>query len=403
LGLLATAVCCPHLLAAQDAAGQEPKTRIEWLEKMRAERIRSQPPPQEETKTSRFSPRALLDTITGGMPGLGVKVGGLVTGSGFALGPEYYRPDLANGNVVFRAFAVGSVRGYSRLFTSLEFPRIRSNRFSASVEADRVDAPRMRYFGPGTGSRVGDISTYRLERTSFDMRAGWRPMRLPRLIIGLTGGFLLNNTGPGTETALQQAAEAFPDVPGMQQQTDFLRGGPFIELDLRDNAGDPHQGTHAFAQFRYFQDRGVEAFAFRRFEGSAEQYIPFFNRKRVIALRAATELSFTNRGQQIPFYMQPTLGGSDDLRGFERFRYYGNHSFLTTVEYRWEVFPALDMAVFADAGQVFDKLDDFGLGRASASGGLGFRVKNQGRVVFRFDTALSREGFQVWLKFRNVF
>jgi hypothetical protein len=61
------------------------------------------------------------------------------------------------------------------------------------------------------------------------------------------------------------------------------------------------------------------------------------------------------------------------------------------------------MAVFADAGQVFDHLDEFSFGRSAASGGIGFRVKNQGRVVFRLDTALGREGFQIWLKFRNVF
>lgn len=44
----------------------------------------------------------IIERITAGIAGFRVKFGGLATQSGFALGPEYLRQDLANGNVIFR-------------------------------------------------------------------------------------------------------------------------------------------------------------------------------------------------------------------------------------------------------------------------------------------------------------
>ncbi|MEZ5351272.1 MAG: BamA/TamA family outer membrane protein [Bryobacteraceae bacterium] len=407
-------------------AAQQPATRIEVLEQQRAERNRaiaaeSQARPESEKKGGLFSKidtRAVIDALSGGGTGLSMRFGGLVTGSGFGLGPEYYRPDLANGNIAFRAFAVGSIRKYYLLHTSLSFPRIYSNRFAASVEAERLDAPRMHYFGPGWDSRESARSSYRLERTTFDSRAAWRPTR-ESLQVGITGGLALFNTGPGQDPRVPSVEMTFTDpaapaspffrplpanlTPGLDRQTSFFRGGPFVELDLRDRPEDPHKGTHFLAQYRLWHDRNAAGYSFRRLETSAEHYIPFFNRKRVIAFRAGTELSFTGTGQQVPFYLQSTLGGSDNLRGFHRFRFHGNHSVITTAEYRWEVIPALDMAIYGDAGKVFDQIREFDLRHSATSFGLGFRVKNRGKVVVRLDTGYSREGFQVWLKFRNVF
>ena len=72
----------------------------------------------------------------------------------------------------------------------------------------------------------------------------------------------------------------------------------------------------------------------------------------MIALRAAGTFSYVRKGNVVPFYMQPTIGGPSDVRGLPRFRYYGNNSIVGNAEYRWEVAPALDMALFADAGRV---------------------------------------------------
>jgi hemolysin activation/secretion protein len=98
-----------------------------------------------------------------------------------------------------------------------------------------------------------------------------------------------------------------------------------------------------------------------------------------------------------------TLGGSDDLRGYRNFRFHDNNALLMNAEYRWEVAPALDMAIFADAGRVFSRPEAFALSDLKAAGGFGFRFKTRDAVVLRFDTGFSSEGFQIWFKFNGPF
>ena len=81
-----------------------------------------------------------------------------------------------------------------------------------------------------------------------------------------------------------------------------------------------------------------------------QQYIPLFNQRRVIALRARSELTYKNADQTVPFYMQPVLGGSNDLRGFRPFRFYDDNLLVFNAEYRYEIFagwtwPCLPMPV----------------------------------------------------------
>jgi outer membrane protein assembly factor BamA len=136
---------------------------------------------------------------------------------------------------------------------------------------------------------------------------------------------------------------------------------------------------------------------------SAEHYIPFLNKKRVIAFRAATELSDPDGGNVVPFYMQPTLGGSDNLRGFGRYRFYDNNSLLFNAEYRWEISYGFDMALFADAGKVTPRRGQINLSSLQTDAGFGFRFKSPNKVVLRIDAGFSREGFQTWVVFNNIY
>jgi outer membrane protein assembly factor BamA len=144
-------------------------------------------------------------------------------------------------------------------------------------------------------------------------------------------------------------------------------------------------------------------FSFTRASGEIEHYIPFFNEKRVIALHAAADLSFHNRDQVVPFYMQPTLGGPTTLRGFRFLRFYDENAVVANAEYRWEIFTGFDMAIFADAGEVFNRPSQFSLSYVKSDMGLGLRFNNQRNLVMRIDTGVSKEGFQVWFSFNKVF
>jgi hypothetical protein len=73
-----------------------------------------------------------------------------------------------------------------------------------------------------------------------------------------------------------------------------------------------------------------------------QQYILFFNKTRRLALRARMTMTDSAAGQQVPFFLQPYLGGSDDLRGFRPYRFTDRNAVVYNAEYRWEIFSGLE-------------------------------------------------------------
>ena len=141
--------------------------------------------------------------------------------------------------------------------------------------------------------------------------------------------------------------------------------------DYRDRPGDPHRGTKIEFHADNYLDRSLNQYSFWLYDVKAEHYIPFFNEKRVIALLGRTQLTDTDGTNIVPFYMRPVLGGTHTLRGFSQYRFNDNNYLMFSSEYRWEVAPALDMALFAGRGECFstprpDRFSKYGI-----FGGLG--------------------------------
>ena len=124
---------------------------------------------------------------------------------------------------------------------------------------------------------------------------------------------------------------------------------------------------------------------------------------RTIALRAKTVLTDPTGPNAVPFYLQPTVGGGDDLRGFREFRFRDSNMFVVNGEWRWEVFSGLDMAAFYDAGKVFPRRSQLNFHDLERSAGFGFRFNVRGNIFLRIDVGFSREGTQCWFKFDNLF
>jgi hypothetical protein len=90
-------------------------------------------------------------------------------------------------------------------------------------------------------------------------------------------------------------------TPGIEQQTNYLQGGGFIEYDWRDNPGDSTSGGRYYAEYSKFSDRDFGLYSFYRVKYDVREFIPLFHGKRVIALHVATLLSDTKSSQQVPF------------------------------------------------------------------------------------------------------
>jgi len=345
----------------------------------------------------------VLERFTAGIAGFRLKLGGLVSGSGFAAGPEYLRRDLADGGVVVRGSVRASAKRYQLYDLELAFPKLAEQHAFVDLYAVHRNYPRIDYYGPGPESRKSGRSNFRLEDTAYEVTAGVKPVE--RLRLGGTAGYLAVNVGPGGDSRFVSTEKIYSQAgtPGIDQQADFWRGGVFAQYDWRDNPGGPRRGGNYLLRYSRYSDRRQQVQSFGRLDLEVQQYVPFFNERRVIALRAKSVLTDDSGRRQVPFYLQPTLGGSEDLRGFRPFRFYDDHMMVFNAEYRWETFSGMDAAVFADAGKVFHRRQQWNLKDLESSVGFGLRFNVQNSVFMRIDVGFSHEGFQVWVKFNNVF
>lgn len=402
----ALAAALLFLGGAVTGTAQQITTRAEEIEAARRQKAADLKPEQlsgAEVVLLRAKEERWLERFSAGVRGVRLKLGGLVAGSGFALGPEYSRRGLLSGRMDFRTSAVVSTAAFQRFDAELDFPQLNDGRSFANVLAVHRNYPQMQYYGPGPSSSRNGRSDYRLEDTFVDLTLGTRPWR--QLNVGLTGGFLAVNVGPGTQDRWVNIEVQYTPLttPGLDRQSNFTRVGGFIQFDTRDNPAGPRHGTNLVARLSHFEDVKRNDFSHRRLELEGQQYFSLFNGRRTLAFRGNTVLTDVSPGQRVPFYLQPVLGGSEALRGFRPFRFYGNDSMILTAEYRWEVFSGLDMALFTDHGKVVQRRGDLSFDNLEKSHGFGFRFNARNAVFLRLDVGFSREGFQVWFKFNNVF
>jgi outer membrane protein assembly factor BamA len=393
------------ILFASSLSGQvQSRTaEIEAARQEKSQALRPDEPSKAERGLTYFRDHKILERISAGIAGFRVKLGGVVQGGGFALGPEYLRRDLANGNLIFRTAAQSSIKAYERFDLEFNAPHFAKEKLFFDFFSVYHNYPGVTYYGPGPNSKKTARSNFRLEDTALDAAFGVQPVR--GLRFGLSGGYLFANVGPGTDSRFVSSEKVFTpaQAPGIDRQGNFLRYGAFAQFDYRDLPGGPRRGGNYAVRYDIFSDQTLNRHDFRRLDISLEQYIPFFNQRRVLALRGKSVLTDTDPGKTVPFYLQPTLGGSDDLRGFRAFRFSDNNLIVVNCEYRWEVFSGLDMALFADAGKVFPRHADWNFRNMEAAFGFGFRFNVRNNVFMRLDTGFSHEGFQVWVKFNNVF
>lgn len=359
--------------------------------------------PDEPGRTERIFDKAedIAEGVFRGAP-LRLQFGGLPGGSGFSYGPliEWRNPS----DLSLRLVAIGGFSGSYKTGAVVEkfYP---NQSLRLTTDAAYVYANRLDYYGPGPDSLESNRTRYLLEETSADFGVRWQPPP-GRFSAGVEAGGLFVNVGPGTSSTIPSTDAVFSpsEAPGIDEQTDFIRGGGYIDLDYRDLPRKPTDGTRALLRYQRYQDVVLERFSFNRLSAEVEHYIPFLNKKRVIALHAATELSFNSDDQLVPFYLQPTLGGPRTLRGFRRYRFYDDNSVVYNAEYRWEVSTGFEMALFADAGRVFDRPSEIArLSQMKTSAGFGARFNARERVALRIDTGFSNEGYRIWLQVTSAF
>jgi len=395
--LVLTLLLAPQLRA--QSSDPEPETRADLIESERMQKA-ANPPPAPEMGGMQKAINRIVRFYNRSPIKLGIE--GLGPGAGLTAGTVLEKNNRSN-DVGAKLYGAVSVNLFWSAGTGLEFRNLTKRDLTFSINGSYRDAPQLPYYGPGPHSSINDRTNYNLEETLFVARQTWQVNR--RLFQSCKLAQMLVNVGPGRSNSFPSTETVFgpEQAPGIDVQSNYVIAGCTGALDYTDLAGDPHKGTYAESSFDRYYAYNHPVFSFYRLDVLAEQYIPFLNKKRVILLRAKTDLSYHASDQVVPFYLQPTLGTPYDLRGFRRYRFYDENSAAVSGEYRWEINTGFDAVLFADFGKVFHKPSQIGFAGMQSSGGFGFRVKDKNHVIARFDVGFSHEGTQIWLTFGSLF
>ncbi len=152
-----------------------------------------------------------------------------------------------------------------------------------------------------------------------------------------------------------------------------------------------------------YADRTYGKYSFRRYEAEAAQFVPLVDDKWVLAFHAWEVFSDTSGGNTVPFYLMPSLGGKNTLRGYYDYRFHDRDMQVLNAESRWGLFTHVDAALFVDAGKVASVASDLDVHHLRTSYGVGLRVHNRTSTVGRLDIGHSREGWRLVFKINDPF
>jgi hypothetical protein len=320
--------------------------------------------------------------------------GSMITGAGWISAGPGYRHHVLGGRALVDASAALSSRLYKVAQARFELPGVVHQRLSLGVQALYQDLLRVSYFGLGSSSLESDRSRYRLNNTSVLGHAGIRATAW------LSADSRFGWIGK-PDVTLDRLSES--EAPGIRMQPSFLYNDASIAADWRDHPEHPTRGGLYRAAAASYSDRDAGTYSFRRYELETSQFIPLFGRRWVIALHGWEVFSDPSKGSVVPFYLLPSLGGGNTLRGYRDYRFHDNHMQSFNAESRLALFTHMDVAAFVDAGKVAAHAGDLDFRHLKTSYGAGLRVHNATSALVRLDVAHGTEGWRVSFRLTDPF
>lgn len=391
------------VLCASAAFAQEPETRAELLRQLREAKAPDVEPhdPNEVEQALYLVEERVLPLLQ--RDGIYARFGSLTTGSGFAYGAGYRNRALVDGSGSLDVWAAGSLKKYWAVEGRAAYPIVPADRLVIEGFAGRYSRPSEEFFGLGPGARRRDQANFDWDGIFAGGRIGVG--LIDGLRVGASTEFLRSRVGRGASDDLPSVDHRFPAaaLPGFGEAIDFAHTSGFLEVDYRQPLNARRGGWYRVDVSRY-GDLSGDRFAFTRADVDLRQYVSVLAERRVFAGRVYLATTDTDEGHQVPFYLLPSLGGNDTLRGFRAHRFRGPHALLLQGEYRFEIWSALEAALFVDAGKVALRRSDLDLRDLEHDVGFGFRFNTNEGVVMRIDVAFgSRDGRHLHVVFGGIF
>ncbi|MGB7846365.1 MAG: hypothetical protein WBL63_12175 [Candidatus Acidiferrum sp.] len=151
--------------------------------------------------------------------------------------------------------------------------------------------------------------------------------------------------------------------------------------------------TDVSAVFRSYAEGTGAPHSFRRFEVTwIQAFNPLPQASADLGTFSVTGrlvTSFTGARDQVPFYLQPTLGGTDInnldvLRSYRDYRFRAPNALDFQAEYTHKIVDPIGLLLFYDFGKVALTRSDLDISHMKHSFGVGFTLRAGNSVLFKF-------------------
>jgi outer membrane protein assembly factor BamA len=320
--------------------------------------------------------------------GIYVDRGNMIPGSGWLSAGPGYKHWYGKDSFFVDASAAISVNSYKMAQARVEAPRFLKSRLGLGASARWQDFGEVDYFDIGPSTVEDNRSRYGIETTILTAYATLRPARW--LDIKGQVGWMNPDT---------QYVDG-PFLTRLNSSRDFLPMELSATIDTRDFPGHPTSGIVLRGVGARYDDRLDGSQSFDQVEGEAAGFLPIGGGRVVLALHgwyAGTEPRTT--GGSVPFYLQPSLGGFNTLRGYTDYRFHDDHMVVGNAEVRLALMTHLDLAAFADAGNVAARRNDLNFDKRSY--GVGFRLHTRRETFATIDMARGDEGWRFMFRLKD--
>jgi len=303
--------------------------------------------------------------------GIRFGAGGVGNGSGYGPRVTLFHKDFLGRKINVQIPLLYTYKRYQLYQLSASVPigsADSTDGLSLDLGAGYLSRAQDQFFGIGNDSRMEDETQYRAVTREAsagftkDFKEDWSSsVRGVYRRIGVTKP----TAGPSLQDDLDSAS-----VPGLFGAT----MGSIVFSIGRDNLAKEDyafKGGSDQLQISFNDSLSGAGFQYWRYRFASQHFFPLSNDgRKVIAVRGFVETNQTTAGRAIPFFDMPVLGTSQTLRGFQTFRFRDKTALAASLEYRYRIWPRIDLGLFVDQGQVAPQLGDLALNRFHTGYGL---------------------------------
>jgi hypothetical protein len=342
-------------------------------------------------------------------------IGTVAPGGGWGAGLGYTAP--TRGPVSFNARGLWTLKNYKLAEAVLGY---HDRRAEFEGYGRFRDMNRLDFFGLGPESNLFDRTTFSLKDPVAGAHGKFRV--LPWIALGGRVEQIWARPGVGKRSPSIEDRFPAPQLPGLFTSTRFGRYQGSVDIHLPASPGDAfYQGTRSRVTYAIYDHQDdVELFNFKRLDLEAQQVLAGFGAHHRLTLSGWASTSMTDDGQEVPYYLQRTLGGQSELRsvhenrlgsdgtdatlrGYRDLRFRDRNLILLQAEYRVPLWGPIDASVFADAGKVTPTRDDLDLSDLRRDFGFSVSVMKGWVTPARIDVGFgSGEGTRIYLSLGDL-